>query len=150
MKMMVLLDGSKWSQKAAMHALMLAKKNDEAEVVLFAVLDSSEIKAAAFYLCMQSDMCDMIGEHEAKILRDLRKNINDDIADLMLQLNKAGVKCSSKVVTGKRVEEIVKEFNSDGYNLVVMGAFGKKSNIKVGTLYGDIAKEIDAPILIVN
>ncbi|MDD3976684.1 universal stress protein [Methanomicrobium antiquum] len=152
MKMLVLMDGTKWSQKAAMHALMLAKEKGEdlTEVVLFSVLDRNEVRSSAFYLCKQSNMCDRIAEHEAKIARDMRKNIGDDVADMILHLNRAGINCSSKIVEGKRAEEILKEINSDNYSLIVMGAFGKKSNVLVGTLYSEIAKDVDVPILIVN
>ena len=151
MKILVLLDGSKWSQKAAMHALMLAKeKEDGSEVVLFSVIDRAEVRSAAFYLCKQSNMCDMIAEHEAKIWRDMKKNIGDEMAEILLSLNKAGIECSSVIVEGKRSEEIAKEANSGSYNLIVMGAFGKKSNNQVGTLYSMLAKDVSVPILVIN
>ena len=150
MKILVLLDGSKWSQKAAMHALMLAKKKEDSEVVLFSVLDRAEVRSAAFYLCKQSNMCDMIAEHEAKIWGDMKKNLSDEMAEILLSLNKAGIECSQKIVEGMRSEEIVKEANSGSYTLIVMGAFGKKSNIQVGTLYGAIAKDVSVPILVIK
>jgi len=37
MKILVLIDGSKWSQKAALHAIEVAKQKN-GEVVLFSVL----------------------------------------------------------------------------------------------------------------
>ena len=152
MKLLVLMDGTKWSQKAAMHALVLAKENgdDSAEVVLFSVLDRDEVRSSAFYLCKQSNMCDRIAEHEAKISRDMKKNISDDVADMILNLNRAEIKCSSKIVEGRRAVEIVNEVKSGDYSLIVMGAFGKKSNVQVGTLYAEIAQDVDVPILIVN
>ncbi|MBP2133190.1 nucleotide-binding universal stress UspA family protein [Methanomicrobium sp. W14] len=150
MKILVLLDGSKWSEMAAMHAIMLAKKKENAEVVLFSVLDRTEVRSIAFYLCKQSNMCDMIAEHEKKIWNDMKKNISDDMNNMTLELNRSEIECSSRIVEGKRVSQIVKEANEGSYSLIVMGAFGKKSNMQVGTLFGEIAKDINVPILIVN
>ena len=151
MKILVLMDGTKWSQKAAMHSMMLAKeKGDDSEIVLFSVLDKAEVRSSAFYLCKQSNMCERIAEHEAKISRDMKKNISDDMSEMLLHLNRAEIKCSSKIVEGERAEEIIKEVSSGSYNLIVMCAFGKKSNINIGTLYAEIAKDVEVPILIVN
>ncbi|MBN2734822.1 MAG: universal stress protein [Methanomicrobiaceae archaeon] len=151
MKLLVLLDGSKWSQKAAMHALMLAKeKGGDSEVVLFSVLDKAEVRSSAFYLCKQSNMCDRIAEHEAKISSDMKKNISEEVADMIMNMNRAEINCSSKIVEGERASEIIKEVNSGSYDLIVMGAFGKKSNVNIGTLYAEIAKDVKIPILILD
>ncbi|HNQ33226.1 MAG TPA: universal stress protein, partial [Methanoculleus sp.] len=59
MKILVLIDGSKWSQKAALHAIEVAKQKN-GEVVLFSVLDIKEAKAMAFNFCTQSGICDRL------------------------------------------------------------------------------------------
>ena len=56
MKILVLIDGSKWSQKAALHAIEVAKRKN-AEVVLFSVLDIGEAKAMAFFRFATSIAC---------------------------------------------------------------------------------------------
>ena len=59
MKILVLLDGSTWSQKGALHAIQIAK-HKSADVTFFSVLDRNEAKALAFNFCAQSDMCHLI------------------------------------------------------------------------------------------
>lgn len=149
MKILVLLDGSKWSYKAAINAIEIAKKKD-AEIVIFSVIDRAETRAAAFYFCRQSNMCDLVNEHEDKIYRDLKKSIGEDLNELTLNMNKMDLNGSSRVVEGRREEEILKEFDSGDYTLVVMGAFGKRSNIRVGTLFNEISTAINVPILIIR
>ncbi|MBN1431387.1 MAG: universal stress protein [Methanomicrobiaceae archaeon] len=149
MKILVLLDGSKWSYKAAINAIEIAKKKD-AEITIFSVIDKDETRAAAFYLCRQSNMCDLVNEHEDKIYRDLKKSIGEDLNELTLNMNRMNLEGRSKIVEGRRDEEILKEFESGDYSLVVMGAFGKRSNIRVGTLFNGISTAINVPILIIR
>lgn len=149
MKILVLLDGSKWSYKAAINAIEIAKKKD-AEVTIFSVIDREETRSAAFYFCQQSNRCDLVNEHEDKIYRDLKKSIGEDLNELTLNMNRMNLNGRSKIVEGRREDEILKEFSSGDYNLVVMGAFGKRSNIRVGTLFKDISTAINVPILILR
>lgn len=149
MKILVLLDGSKWSYKAAINAIEIAKKK-EAEIMILSVIDRDETRASAFYLCRQSNMCDLVNEHEEKIYRDLKKSISEDLNELTLNMNRININGRSKIVEGRREEEILKEFNLNGYSLVVMGAFGKRSNLRVGTLFSGVATAIDAPIMVIR
>jgi nucleotide-binding universal stress UspA family protein len=149
MKILVLLDGSKWSYKAAINAIEIAQKKD-AEITIFSVIDRAETRSAAFYFCQQSNRCDLVNEHEDKIYMDLKKSISEELNELTLNMNRLNLNGSSKIVEGKRDEEILKEFNSGDYTLVVMGAFGKRSNIRVGTLFNEISTTIQVPILILR
>lgn len=149
MKILVLLDGSKWSYKAAINAIEIAQRKD-AEIMIFSVIDRAETRSAAFYFCQQSNRCDLVNEHEEKIYRDLKKSIGEDLNELTLNMNRMNLKGSSKVVEGRREEEILKEFKSGDYTLVVMGAFGKRSNIRVGTLFNEISTSVNVPILILR
>lgn len=149
MKILVLLDGSKWSYKAAINAIEIAQKK-EAEITIFSVIDRAETRSAAFYFCQQSNRCDLVNEHEDKIYRDLKKSIAEDLNELMLNMNRMNIKGKTKTVEGRREEEILNEFKSGDYTLVVMGAFGKRSNIRVGTLFNEISNSINVPILILR
>ncbi|NYT04996.1 MAG: universal stress protein [Methanomicrobiales archaeon] len=149
MKILVLLDGSKWSQKAAMHAITIAKRK-KAQVMFFSVLDIREAKAMAFNFCAQSDLCDRIKNYEEQIWRDMKKSINDEIADILYYYNRENVDCLSKVVEGNLHEEIVREVKDGGYTLIVMGAYGKNAKIRMGSLFCDISRDVTAPILIVH
>ena len=149
MKILVLLDGSKWSYKAAINAIEIAKKKD-AEITIFSVIDRDATRSAAFYFCRQSNMCDLVNEHEDKIYRDLKKSIGEDLNELTLNMNRMNLNGTSKIVEGNREEEILKEFDLGNYSLVIMGAFGKRSNIRVGTLFNGLSTAINVPILIIR
>ena len=149
MKILILIDGSLWSQKAAIHALPVAKRK-KAEVVFFSVLDIRDAKAMAFNFCVQSDMCERIKDYEEQIWRDMRRSINDEIADIMFYYNTEDIPCSYRVVEGDTMEKIVAEANSGEYSLVVMGAHGKSSKAKVGTLVDLLPREVKPPLFIVR
>ena len=113
-----------WSHKAALYALRIAREK-KAEVVLFSVLDKRDSKTMAFNFCTQSNMCSRIENYEAQIWRDLRKNINDEMAQVLLFFNREGIQTESKIVEGTAAEEIIKEVQDNGYGLIVMGGYGR-------------------------
>jgi nucleotide-binding universal stress UspA family protein len=149
LKILILIDGSLWSQKAAIHALPIAKRK-KAEVVFFSVLDIRDAKAMAFNFCVQSDMCERIKDYEEQIWRDMKRSINDEIADIMFYYNTEDIPCSYQMVEGDTREKIVAEANSGAYDLVVMGAIGKNSKAKVGALVDLLPREIKPPLFIVR
>jgi nucleotide-binding universal stress UspA family protein len=149
MKILVLIDGSMWSHKAAIHALPIAKRK-RAGVVFLSVLDIDDAKTMAFNYCSQSDLCDRIKDYEEQIWRDMKRGINNEIADIMFYYNTEDIPCTYKVVEGKTMERIVQEANSGEYSLVVMGSHGKDSTMKIGTLVNELPKKVTPPILIVH
>lgn len=149
MKILVLLDGSMWSHKAALHAMNVAKRKS-ADVTFFSVLDRRAAKELAFNFCVQSDMCDRIKDHEVQIWRDMRKSINEEMAGVLHHCNSMDVACSSKVVEGDRKDLIVEEANSGAYTLIVMGAYGRDAKTEIGSLCISISREITPPLLIVR
>jgi nucleotide-binding universal stress UspA family protein len=149
MKILVLLDGSTWSQKCAIHALQVAK-NREAEVTFFSVLDRKEARALAFNFCAQSELCSQIKDYEEHIWRDMRRNINNEMNDLSLHYAREDVKCRSMVVEGQVQDEVIREANSGDYFLVVMGAYGKSGKSHCGSLSEQVAGKIKPPLLIVK
>jgi Universal stress protein UspA and related nucleotide-binding proteins len=149
MKILVLLDGSTWSQKCALHAVQIAKKKD-ADVVFFSVLDRNEARALAFNFCAQSDLCHLIKDHEEKIWRDMRKSINSEMNELITHYTRQDVRCSTKIVEGSVSDEVIKEANNGDYSLIVMGAYGKSGKSHTGALSEQVAGLIDPPILIVK
>jgi nucleotide-binding universal stress UspA family protein len=148
MKLLILLDGSVWSFKAALTALEIARKK-EAKATLFSVLDIADAKLEAFNFCVQSDMCDMIKDHEEQIWRERKKTIQAQMADVLYHYNKENVPTDSKVIEGNTIGEIVRETNEGGYDLVVMGAYGKNSKARLGSLSTKISKGIKVPIMVV-
>jgi nucleotide-binding universal stress UspA family protein len=149
MKYLVLLDGSKWSQKAALHAISIAKKKG-AEVVFFSVLDIREARALAFNFCAQSGICDRVKDYETQIWRDMKKGIQDELAEILYHYNRENLVCSSKIVEGITRDEVIREANGGDYSLIVMGAYGKSGKTRISTLLEEVAGEVQVPVLIVR
>ncbi|WP_292366468.1 MULTISPECIES: universal stress protein [unclassified Methanoculleus] len=149
MKILVLIDGSKWSQKAALHAIELAKRKD-AEVVLFSVLDIREAKAMAFNFCAQSGICDQLKDYEGRIWKDMRESIKGDQNSILSRYQGEKIRCSSKIVEGRIRDEVLKEANSGEYGLVVMGAFGRSGKARISTLLEEIGGTVRPPLLVVR
>jgi nucleotide-binding universal stress UspA family protein len=149
MKILVLLDGSTWSQKGALHAIQIAK-HKSADVTFFSVLDRNEAKALAFNFCAQSDMCHLIKNYEEQIWRDMKKSINTELNDLLYYYTREDISCSTRIVEGSVSEEVVREANSGNYSLVVMGAYGKSGKSQYGTLAEHIAGLLKPPLLVVK
>jgi nucleotide-binding universal stress UspA family protein len=149
MKILALIDGSKWSHKGALHAVSIAKKKN-ADVVLLSVLDRREARTMAFNYCTQSDKCDIIGTYEQNIWHDMRRNIETELSAVWDYCTSEGCRCTTKVREGDRREEIVQEIRDGGYSLVVMGAYGRSGRTSLGSALTDIAGEIETPVLIVR
>ncbi len=149
MKYLVLLDGSKWSQKAALHAISIAKKKG-AEVIFFSVLDIREARSLAFNFCAQSGICDRVKDYETQIWRDMKKGIQDELAEILYHYNRENLACSSKIVEGITRDEVIREANSGDYSLIVMGAYGKSGKARISTLLEEVAGEVQVPVLIVR
>ncbi|WP_214019261.1 universal stress protein [Methanoculleus sp.] len=149
MKILVLIDGSKWSQKAALHAIELAKRKD-AEVVLFSVLDIKEAKAMAFNFCAQSGICDQLKGYEGRIWKDMRESIEGDQNSILSRYRGEKIRCSSKIVEGCIREEVLREANSGEYGLVVIGAFGRSGKARISTLLEEIGGTVRPPLLVVR
>ena len=149
MKLLVLIDGSKWSQKAALHAFSIAKRKN-AKVILFSVLDRREAKALAFHLSMRSDSLGKIKEFEETIWRETKKSVKEVITTLLELGRREGINCSFKIVEGSAKEEIIKEANSDKYSMVIMGAYGRSGKTRIGSLLEEVVGQIRIPVMIVR
>jgi len=149
MKILVLIDGSKWSQKAALHAIAIAKRKN-AKIILFSVLDRREAKAIAFNLSMRSDKIEEIKRFEEQIWKDMKKSVKEIMVGLLELCHEENVNCSMKIVEGIAKDEILKEANSGAYALVVMGAYGKSGKTRIGSLLEELAGVIQPPLLIVR
>ncbi|AEC51808.1 hypothetical protein PNA2_0892 [Pyrococcus sp. NA2] len=149
MRILVLIDGSKWSQKAALYGFSVAKRKN-AKVILFTVLDRREAKALAFHLSMRSDSLEKIKEFEETIWRDMKKSVKEVITTLLELGKREGVNCSFKIVEGSAKDEILKEANSGKYDIVIMGAYGRSGKTRIGSLLEDVIGMIKVPVMIVR
>ncbi len=148
MRILVLVDGSKWSQKAALHAFDVARRKG-AKVVLYSVLDRREARAIAFHLGVRRGNVDEIVKFEEGIWEEMKRSVKEVMSTLLSLASSEGINCSMKVVEGSTADNIVKEANS-GYDLIVMGAFGKSGKGHLGSLLEDVVGRIGPPVMIVR
>ncbi|AFK22002.1 universal stress protein [Pyrococcus sp. ST04] len=149
MRILVLVDGSKWSQKAALYAFSVAKRKN-AKVTLFSVLDRREAKALAFHLSMRSESLEKIQEFEETIWKDMKKSVKEVITTLLELGHREGINCSFKIVEGHAKDKVLEEANSGNYDMVVMGAYGKSGKTRIGSLLEDVVGRIVVPVMIVR
>lgn len=150
MKVLLLTDGSACSHKAMVQAVAYAKKWDNAEIVVYTVLDPKEAKALSFNLCMASEMCDQMKNHEEKIWIDMKKSMLSVHQDMIRQIAEAGLLVRSHSSEGPVIDEIIRETNEGGYDLVVMGAYGKNAKPTISNLFAEIIRFVDVPVLIAH
>ncbi|AFL95468.1 universal stress protein 2 [Thermococcus cleftensis] len=149
MRILVLIDGSKWSQKAALHAIAVAKRR-HGKVILFSVLDRREAKAMAFNLGLYSENLSQVEKFEAEIWKDMKKSIKHLMTTLLELCHEEGVNCSFRIVEGSAKEKILEEANSGQYSLVVMGAYGRSGKTRIGSLLEEVVGSINPPVMVVR
>ncbi len=149
MRILVLIDGSKWSQKAALHAIAIAKKRG-GKVILFSVLDRREARALAFNMGLFSENLAEVQKFEEEIWKDMKRSIRHITSNLLEMCREEGVNCSMKIVEGSAREKVLEEANSGRYSLVVMGAYGRSGKTRIGSLLEDVVGLIEPPVMIVR
>lgn len=149
MKILVLIDGSKWSQKAALHGIAIAKKKN-AKIVLFSVLDRREARAVAFNLGARQGDLEKVRKFEEEIWNSMKRDIQDVMGEMLKFCQGEGVNCSIKIVEGITKDKILEEANSGEYSLIIMGAYGKSGKTRIGSLLEEVAGNVKPPLLIVR
>lgn len=149
MRILVLVDGSKWSQKAALYAFSVAKKS-KAKVTLFSVLDRKETRAIAFHLTMRSENLEEMQRFEETVWKETKKSVKEVITSLLELGQREGINCSFRIVEGQAKGKILEEANSGKYDLVVMGAYGKSGKTRLGSLLEEVVGAIEPPVMIVR
>ena len=149
MRILVLIDGSKWSQKAALHAFSIAKRK-KAKVTLFSVLDRKETRAIAFQLSMRSESIEDLQRFEETVWKETKVGVKEVITNLLEIGARESINCSFRIVEGTAKTKILEEANSGRYDLVVMGAYGKSGKTRIGSLLEDVIGEIKLPVMVVR
>jgi len=145
-KILVSIDGSKTSHKAAKYAVELAKQTG-ASLILLSVFDirfivDQEISASASPTHLKESVEDY--------LKQSAQSATDEIARVC---ERNRIQYNVAIKKGHPVEEILKEATKSKADLIVMGSHGK-SALKAAMLgsvtYGVIHKDSKIPILIVK
>ncbi|NTW60157.1 MAG: universal stress protein [Nitrospirae bacterium] len=145
-KILVPIDGSKVSQKAAKYAVELAKKTG-ASVMLLSVIDNR-------FIVSQSVSASASPTHVKESIEDYLKQSVQSSADTIEKLCvKNRIRCKTAIRTGHPVEEIVNEAKKAKTDLIVMGSHGKsalRAAVLGSVTYGVIHKDSKIPVLIVR
>lgn len=145
-KILVPLDGSKVSHKAAKYAVDLAKQAD-ATLILLSIIDKR-------FIIEQTISASASPTHLKEFVEDYLKQSVQAATDLIIKLCKQNrLRCKAVIRKGHPVEEIVKEAAKSKADLIVMGSHGKsalKAAILGSVTYGVLHKETKIPVLIVR
>ena len=145
-KILVPIDGSKMSRKAAKYAIDLAKQTG-ASLVLLSVIDNR-------FIVSQSVSAAASPTHVRESVEDYLKQSVKASADEITRLcDKNRVRCKWAIRTGHPVEEIVSEAKRAKANLIVMGSHGKSAlgaAVLGSVTYGVMHKDSKVPVLIVK
>jgi nucleotide-binding universal stress UspA family protein len=136
MKILVCYDGTKYSEKALLHACELAR-NFKSSISLIYVVDSS----------IGLDVFDR--KEYLEILRNYGKKVLQKGGWIASQ---KGIDVKILLKEGKVVDQILKTAKKDGYNLIVAGSkgLGTFSKIFLGSVSSKLAHSSLCSILIVK
>jgi nucleotide-binding universal stress UspA family protein len=145
-KILIPIDGSKVSQKAAKYAVELAKKTG-ASVMLLSVIDTR-------FIVSQAVSASASPTHVRESVEDYLKQSVQSSADELVKLcTKNRIRCKMAIRTGHPVEEIVSEAKKAKADLIVMGSQGKsalRAAVLGSVTYGVMHKDSKIPVLIVR
>lgn len=145
-KILVPIDGSKVSKKAAKYAIELAKQAG-ASLTLLSVIDNRFIVGQAVSTIASPT-------HLKESVEDYLKQSMQAFTDAIVKLcARNRVQCKSAIRTGHPVEEIMNEATRSKADLIVMGSHGKsalKAAVLGSVTYGVMHKDTKIPVLIVR
>jgi nucleotide-binding universal stress UspA family protein len=145
-KILVPIDGSKVSQKAAKYAVELAKQTG-ASLMLLSVIDKR-------FVVGQSVSASASPTHLKESVEDYLKQSAQSATDAIAKLcERNHIQYKAAIRTGHPVEEIVNEATKSKADLIVMGSHGKsalKAAVLGSVTYGIMHKDTKIPVLIVR
>jgi len=145
-KILVPTDGSRAAQKAAMHAVDLAKQL-KATVIALSVADKRLFMG-------QTVPAGKTSRHVIEPIEDYLREAAEGYAGEIKKLcDKNGVKLKTVIAAGHPVEEIMKEAGRSKVNLIIMGSHGRsalEAAVLGSVTYGVIHKDTKIPVMVVR
>jgi nucleotide-binding universal stress UspA family protein len=145
-KILVPIDGSKMSHKAAKYAVELAKQAG-ASLTLLSVIDKR-------FIVEQAVSASASPTHVKESIEDYLKQSAQASMDVIEKVCKRNrIQYRAVLRTGHPVEEIVNEARRSKADLIVMGSHGKsalRAAVLGSVTYGVIHKDTKIPVLIVR
>ena len=146
-KVLVATDGSETSRKAVVYAIELAKLA-RGSLIAVTVIDRSAFVGSPLIPASATPA------HILEPVEDYLKGIaQKDLDDIEALCRKAGVESQVKTLYGHPVEQIVREAESSGVDLIVMGPHGRsalEAALLGSTTFGVIHKDTKIPVLVVR
>jgi nucleotide-binding universal stress UspA family protein len=138
-KILVPIDGSDYSNRAAEYAIGIAKAQG-AEVVLVYVVDELVVDQFPG------------GNERGNVEAELKGDGQRAVKYVECLLEKAGVKSSSMLLKGRPFEQIVNTTKSFDIDLVVMGTYGRRGaeRILIGSVAERVIEYAPCPVLVVK
>ncbi len=145
-KIIVPIDGSQTSRKAAKYAVEVAKQTG-ASLTLLSVIDKR-------FLVGQAVSASVSPTHLKESIDDFLKQSAQSVLDATAKLcERNHIRCRTTIRTGHPVEEIVSAAEKSKADVIVMGSHGKSAlNAAVlgSVTYGVMHKDTHIPVLIVR
>jgi nucleotide-binding universal stress UspA family protein len=145
-KILVPIDGSRVSQKAAKYSVELAKQTG-ASLTLLSVIDNRFVVGQAVSAVASPTH---LKESVEDYLKQSAQSATDEIAKIC---KRHSIQYKAVIRTGHPVEEIVNEATKSKVDLIVMGSHGKsalKAAVLGSVTYGVMHKDTKIPVLIVR
>lgn len=143
-KILVPVDGSAASLKAAAQAFEIAKKYNS-EIVIFHVFIEPDID-------MYNKFGVVIDPAMSKMKNKLKDNEYKLLDSIMSNLDSTGLTVKKKIVSGVAYEEILKEAAEGKYDLIVIGqrGYSKIKRFFVGSQTVRVISDAPCPVLVVH
>ncbi len=143
-KILVPVDGSAASLKAAEKALEIAKKYNSEITLIYVMYEPDISKYNRFGVVIDPDLKKL-----KERLKETEKKMMDSIVD---SLDIADIEVKRKIVPGIAYEEIIKEAESGHYDMIVMGrlGFSKIKRFFLGSVAHRVLADAPCPVLIVQ
>lgn len=137
-KLLLATDGSTHANKAAEHAIQLAKQLG-ASITLMHVSNSAPNRSELFKA--NFDVKSILEDHAHQAIVSTEK-----------KLDQAGIKYHLKVALGEPAAEIVRVANEEKHDLIIVGSRGlnKLKQVLMGSVSHEVLQEAKCPVLIVK
>lgn len=146
-KILLPIDGSKYANKAAQHAIWTAYQSG-AEIIALNVVDTSSLVGLP-----AEDLSIRVTE----ILQEEAKQIMDNVEELVEEFKKEkgltkDIKLIKEIKEGSPADIILKAVENEGVDLIVMGTSGKHGldRFLLGSVTEKVVRSAECPVLAVH
>ncbi|WP_019229110.1 universal stress protein [Sedimentibacter sp. B4] len=143
-KILVPVDGSAASQKAAVKAAEIARQFGASITFITVILEPDLSKYNKFGVLIDPDM--------KKLKEKLKENEKKMLDSVINSLDLSDVQTSEKVIAGVAYEEILKEAEEGNYDMIVIGqrGFTKVKRFFLGSVAYRVVSDAVCPVLVVH